>query len=360
MTNVWNQVYWGNSVKDWAIALGIAIITFIFIHLFRAFIIKQFRRWAQRTTTKIDDFVLKVLEKFLLPFLYIAGFYFAISYLHLSARVNNIIKTATLLVCTFFILRIITAVVQYFIIAILNKNSDSDVKQRQARGLLVIINATIWALGIVFLLDNLGYNVTTIIAGLGIGGIAIALAAQTILGDLFSYFVILFDRPFEIGDFIIVDNKMGTVEYIGVKTTRLTTLSGEQLIFSNKDLTDSRVHNYKRMAKRRVVFSLGVVYQTTYAQLQAIPGMVKNIIEKQEDIQFDRGHFSGYGDSSLNFEFVYYVLSSDYNRYMDIQQVIYLAIFEAFAKQGIDFAYPTRTLFIAGNQTEEKKAITAE
>ena len=166
-------------------------------------------------------------------------------------------------------------------------------------------------LGIVFLLDNLGYNVTTIIAGLGIGGIAIALAAQAILGDLFSYFVILFDRPFEIGGFIIVDDKMGVVEYIGIKTTRLRTLGREQLVCSNKDLTDSRVHNYKCMEKRRVVFSVGITYKATAETLETIPQLVKDIITRYDDVVFDHGHLSGFGNFSLNFEFVYYILSSD-------------------------------------------------
>ena len=184
----------------------------------------------------------------------------------------------------------------------------------------------IWTVGVVFLIDNLGYDVTTLITGLGIGGIAIALAAQTILGDLFSYFVIFFDRPFEIGDFIIVDTKMGTIEYIGVKTTRIRTLSGEQLICSNTFLTNAQVHNYKRMEQRRVVFKLGVVYQTPHEKLKRIPEAVRAIIEKAEDVKFVRGHFSGFGDSSLDFEFVYYVLSSDYNIYMDKQQTIYFDV----------------------------------
>ena len=238
---------------------------------------------------------------------------------------------------------------KYFVLSILKKQEDGDLKQKQARGLLVIVKVAVWILGIVFLLSNLGYDVTSIIAGLGIGGIAIALAAQTILGDLFSYFVILFDRPFEIGDFIIIDDKMGVVEYIGIKTTRLRTLSGEQLICSNKDLTDSRVHNYKRMQKRRVVFSIGVTYQTPADVLESIPRLVKEIIEKKDAVIYDRGHFAGFGDFSLNFEFVYYVLSSDYNKYMNTQQEILLNIYRSFENKKIDFAYPTQTIFLEKN-----------
>jgi small-conductance mechanosensitive channel len=188
------------------------------------------------------------------------------------------------------------------------------------------------------------------VAGLGIGGIAIALAAQTILGDLFSYLVIFFDKPFEIGDFIILEDKMGTVEYIGIKTTRIRTLGGEQLICSNTDLTNSRVHNFKRMQERRVVFSFGVVYDTTTTKLKLIPGIIKQAIESLRETRFDRAHFKSFGNSSLDFEVVYYILTPDYNLYMDKQQAINMSIFESFEREQIEFAYPTQTLFLRGNE----------
>ena len=213
--------------------------------------------------------------------------------------------------------------------------------------MIIILKATVWVLGFVFLLDNLGYNVTTIITGLGIGGIAIALAAQTILGDIFSYFVIFFDRPFEIGDFIEVDDKKGNVEYIGIKTTRLRAIGGEQLICSNKDLTDSRVHNHKRMVRRRIAFTIGIVYQTSAEKIKKIPVIIKEIIESKNHTEFDRSHFSGFGDFSLNFETVYFIKNGQFTDYMDEQEKIYIELFEAFEKEKIEFAYPTQTLFAA-------------
>ena len=210
----------------------------------------------------------------------------------------------------------------------------------------------VWGIGITFLLDNLGFKISTVVAGLGIGGIAVALAAQTILGDLFSYFIIFFDRPFEIGDFIIIDSYMGNIEHIGIKTTRIRSLGGELLIFSNSDLTNSRIRNYKKMEKRRVVFSLGVTYQTNSEQLKEIPGIIRTAIETLEGAGFDRAHFASYGDFSLNFEVVYYVMSGDYGKYMDLQQEINLVIKEEFEKRGIEFAYPTQLLFI--EKTQEK------
>ena len=160
-------------------------------------------------------------------------------------------------------------------------------------------------------------------------------------------FSIVLDRPFVIGDFIIVDDYLGTVEHIGLKTTRVRSLSGEQLVFSNADLLRGRVRNYKRMYERRVVFSIGVVYQTPYEKLKQIPTLIQEIIEAQEHVHFDRAHFRQYGPYSLDFEIVYWVKNPDYNVYMNIQQAINLAIFQRFEKEQIEFAYPTQSLYIS-------------
>jgi small-conductance mechanosensitive channel len=195
-------------------------------------------------------------------------------------------------------------------------------------------------------LDNLGIDVTALVAGLGIGCVAVALSVQNILGDLFASLSIILDKPFVIGDFLIIDDYMGSVEYVGLKTTRVRSLSGEQLIFSNSDLLKSRIRNYGRMFERRVVFSIGVTYDTSREKLRRIPGIIREAIEAEDKTRFDRSHFMNYGDYSLQFETVYYVLSADYNSYMDIQQAIYFAIHEAFEQEGIEFAYPTQTLFV--------------
>ena len=204
----------------------------------------------------------------------------------------------------------------------------------------------IWVFAILVFLDNVGYKVSTILAGLGIGGAAIALASQSILKDLFSYFSILFDRPFEIGDFIIMGEYLGTVEHIGIKTTRLRSLTGEEIICSNTDLTGLPLRNYKRMACRRVCFKLGVVYQTSLEKLKIIPGLLEKIIRSVEDTRFDRAHFAVFNDSRLTLEIVYYVLSNDYNRYMDIHQKILFSVKQEFESNLIEFAYPTQTLYL--------------
>jgi len=175
-------------------------------------------------------------------------------------------------------------------------------------------------------------------------GIAVALAVQNILGDLFASLTIVLDKPFIVGDFIIVGDSMGTVERVGLKTTRIRSLSGEQLIMPNSDLLQSRIRNYKRMQERRVPFSIRVVYETTGDKLKRIPGILKEVIESQEMTRFDRAHFKDYGNFSLNFEIVYWVLSPEKSRSMDIQQAINLSILERFQKEGIEFAYPTQTI----------------
>lgn len=345
MTQFLTRMYFGNSIQNWLISLSILLAGILMIAIFKRVVLKRLKFWAFRSETTIDDFLISNFEKSVVPLTYLAIFHLALNLLAIGPKAASVLHVATLLYITFFVLRLITSVVQKFIFSFIKSHENSDTEEKQAKGLILIINIIIWILGIVFIIDNLGYNVTTLITGLGIGGIAIALAAQTILGDLFSYFVIFFDRPFEIGDFIIVEDKMGTIEYIGIKTTRIRTLSGEQLICSNTYLTNSRVHNYKRMEQRRIVFKLGVTYQTSTELVKMIPSIVNEIIESTKDVRLDRGHFSGFGTFSLDFEFVYYILSAEYNVFMDKQQEIYLEILARFETEGIDFAYPTQTLF---------------
>jgi small-conductance mechanosensitive channel len=341
-----DQTLWGNTAERYLIAVGIFVGGIILIKIFKTIILHRLKKWAEKTETTLDDFLIKGIEKSIVPLLYYGAFYAGITSLTLNAQARKIIEIVSLVLLTFFIVRFISSTLMFTLTYFIKKQERGEEKARQLRGMTVLINIFVWVIGIVFLMDNLGFNISAVVAGLGIGGIAIALAAQAILGDLFSYFVIFFDRPFEVGDFINVGDKVGTVEYTGIKTTRVRALSGEQLVFANTDLTNSRIHNFKKMEKRRVVFKLGVVYQTLADTLAEIPSLVKEIIEKQPDTTFDRGHFATYGDFSLNFEFVYFVLSSDYVKFMDTQQRINLEIYKEFENRGIEFAYPTQTLFV--------------
>ena len=358
MDQIWKQSYYGNTVLDYALVLGAIIVGFFILRIIKYVGLRKLQKWASNTETSIDDFILNGIEKSVIPLLYVLLVYAGIKYLTVPQKLMNVITTAVWICVLYFVLRTITSAIKQMVFHHLGKKEDSEVRKKQARGLLIILNVVIWVLGFVFLLGNLGYNIATLIAGMGIGGIAIALAAQTILGDLFSYFIIFFDRPFEIGDFVSVGDKSGNIEYIGLKTTRIRSISGEQIVFSNKDLTDSRLHNFGRMERRRVKFEFGVTYSTAAEKLKLIPGFVKTIIEKQADIEFDRGHFKGFGDSSLDFEFIYYVQSSEYSIYMDRQQEILIAVYEKFTAEKIDFAFPSRTIYFDSelkiNKPEEK------
>jgi small-conductance mechanosensitive channel len=227
------------------------------------------------------------------------------------------------------------------------RRAESDAANASALGILrFLAYLAVWGVALLLALDNLGVDITALIAGIGIGGLAIGLAAQRILGDLFASLAIVLDKPFVIGDFIIVGDFLGVVEHVGLKTTRIRSLSGEQLVFSNSDLLSSRIRNYKRMEERRVVFHLGVTYDTGSEKLERIPGIIREVVERYDDARFDRSHFQKYGDFSLNFETVYYMLMPDYNAYMDRQQAINLEIYKRFEEEEIEFAYPTQTLFL--------------
>lgn len=342
----WDTVFLYNTVRDWVIALSVIVGLLLLIRIFRTIIFKKVKTWASKTESTVDDFAVRIVERSILPMAYLGAVYAGLYYLQFPPRVHRVINVALLVAGTFFVLKLISGFIHFFLLRAIRHHENREAKAKQLRGILLVINIVVWILGLVFLLSNLGYNITAVITGLGVGGIAIALASQVVLGDLFSYFVIFFDRPFEIGDSIQVDDKSGTVEYIGIKTTRLRTLSGEQLVVSNTNLTNARVHNFKRMETRRIAFKLGLVYQTPAEKLRQVPELVKEIITSTPDITYDRGHFSGYGAFSLDFEFVYHVNSPDYLLYMDRQQSIYLQIFETFEREGLQFAYPTQQLIV--------------
>ncbi|HUO88132.1 MAG TPA: mechanosensitive ion channel family protein [Rhizomicrobium sp.] len=209
----------------------------------------------------------------------------------------------------------------------------------------VLTETIVWSVVLIVVLSNFGINVSAMIAGLGIGGIAIGLAAQGIFADLFGSLAIVFDKPFVQGDFIVFGSESGTIEHVGIKSTRVRALSGEQIVLSNASLLAATIHNHQRLHERRVLLPFGVTYQTSHAKMRTIPDVVRRIVERVGDVRFERCHFKAFGDSALEFETVYYVQSPAYMRYMDVQQAINLEIMRRFAEMKIDFAYPSQTVF---------------
>lgn len=347
--------FFGNTISDYLTSLGIILLAFLIIKILKSVFGKSIRKRTQSTVFRIYEFVLVNVEKFILPLLYLGSLYLGLTLLNMPPYLKKDLDVAAIIVSTFYAVRFIILIINYSIKYFWQARNETE--NTSLKGVSTFVSILIWASGVVFLMDNLGLRISAVIAGLGIGGIAVALAAQAVLGDFFSYFVIFFDRPFQIGDFISVDDKMGVVERIGIKTTRISSLSGEEIIFPNSNLTNSRIHNYKKMENRRVMFKIGFVYQTSLDNLKAVPGIIKGIVESAGNTKFDRAHFQSYGESSLIFEVVYYVTTPDYNTYMDIQQHINLKMYEEFSQRGIIPAYPTRTLlFKPGQQPEGANA----
>lgn len=354
MNEIFEKVYFGNTVQDYLIAFGVIILGLLLIKAFKRVILTRMKRWVEGTSTKIDNFIISSIDRFGIPVLYVIIIIIGLNYLTFTERGENILRIAATVVLTFLVIRFLSNTILLMLQGYVRRQSNGEEKVRQMGGIMLIINIFIWGIGLLFLFNNLGYDVTAVIAGLGIGGIAIALAAQNILSDLFNYFVIFLDRPFEIGDFVVIDDKNGVIDKIGFKTTRIKTLSGEQLVFANSDLTNSRIHNYKKMQERRIVFKISVAYQTSLENLKRIPSMIEEVVKEHEPVRFDRAHFASYGDSSLDFEIVYIVLTADYNSYMNIQQSINLRIFEELQAMEIEIAYPTRTLYVIDQQENKK------
>ena len=340
-----SKTFFGNDIKTWLTALGVAIGTLIVLRLVEQVLIVRVDRLTRKTSTIIDDILVGSLRKTKLVFLLIVSVYVGGLSLELPQAIRKvdwrILIIALLLQGGIWISTGLQLWLEHY-----RKVEEDGASRTTMNALSFLGRLALWATILLLILDNLGIDVTALVAGLGIGGIAIALAVQNILGDLFASLSIVLDKPFVNGDFIIVGELMGSVEHIGIKTTRVRSISGEQLVFSNADLLNSRIRNFGRMQQRRVVFKIGVVYQTPTEKLELIPAIIREAIEAEEDTRFDRSHFASYGDFSLDFETVYYIGSPDYNLYMDRQQAINLAIFRRFAAEGIEFAYPTQTLFV--------------
>jgi len=350
-----DRVYLGNTVLDWLIALGIAAITFSILLLLKRVLARRLQRFARTTQTDLDDLVVDLVKRTKPLVLLVIALFAGSFWLTLSERTSSILSRITSI--TFLLQAGIWA--SALLVYLISRNvrqrmSDDPATATTMTAMGFLAKLLLWSVVLLLGLENLGFDITTLVAGLGVGGIAVALAVQNVLGDLFASLSIVLDKPFVIGDFIIVDTMLGTVEHVGLKTTRVQSLSGEQLVFSNADLLRSRIRNYKKMQERRVVFSIGVTYQTPHDTLKRIGSMIRDIIATEADARFDRAHFQSYADSSLNFEVVYYVLKPDYNLYMDIQERINLAIYRKFEEEGIEFAYPTRTVYLNAEATEGK------
>jgi small-conductance mechanosensitive channel len=342
-----DRVLYGATVTQWLIAIATFGGVYVILSLARRLIERRLGALAARTTTHVDDVAVEVLRRTRPFFLVVIALQAAMRVITPDGRVAAVLHGITVVAVLIQVGIWGNGLIGFGAERYAQRRGDEDIGARATiRAVGYAGRFLLWVLLLITALDNFGVEITGLITGLGIGGIAIALAVQNILGDLFAALAIVLDKPFVVGEFIIVDNVMGTVEHVGLKTTRLRSLGGEQIIVSNADLLKSRIRNYKRMQERRIVFSLDVTYDTPPDKVARIPAIVREAVEAQPITRFERSHFLHWMDSSLRIETVYWVLDPDYAKYADTQQAVNLELLRRFSSEGVAFAFPSRTLHV--------------
>ena len=342
-----DATYMGNTLWQLAVAAGIAVAAFFILLLIRRTVRARYEKLAATPATEFLELPLRVASRTTVLFLLIASLFIGAQWLKLPVTVSKALLTIFTIAVFWQIGLWATVAVVAALARRQRATLATDAAAASSLGIIgFLARATIWSFVLLLTLDNLGIQIKPLLAGLGIGGIAVALAAQNILGDLFASLSITLDRPFVVGDALQVDDFNGTVEYIGVKSTRLRSLSGEQIIMPNANLLSSRVRNHSRLLQRRVVINISVDQQTPVEKLQMIAGKLRELIESHEPIKFDRSHFAKIGPSSFDFEAVYIVMTNDYAKHMDILQDINLRLVEWFNKERIVFSTPQRVYYV--------------
>ncbi len=350
----WSSEFFGNTIADYFIFILLFGALFLILRIFRKILLQRVKELIKKTGKSLGEMLVDAIDTVKPPFYWYVAFFLSANLLNLNNLFERILESILIIWIAYQVVKALQVFIDSGLRSFVQKEKDSG-SQAAMVNMGKIVKTILWFFAAIFVLSNLGVNVTSLMAGLGIGGIAIAFALQNILSDLFSSFAIFFDKPFAVGDYIVVGEHDGIVESIGIKTTRLRALQGEEIVISNRELTTSRVQNFKKLQKRRVVFHFGVTYDTSLEKMKKIPGKVKEIIEKRELADADRVHFFEFADSSLNFEAVYFFLSSDFTEYRGTHQEILLGIKEYFENEGIEMAFPTRTIILEKSNNEDKK-----
>jgi small-conductance mechanosensitive channel len=355
---IWHTRFLWNSVGDWVLALVAFLVTFTLLPLVKGYISAQRRKWAQaeRELPLAIEVAALLVSRTSKLFLFTVAVVFADTFVTFPSNIEQVVHVAIVLTFWFQIGLWGMSAVRFAIDRRAHKGALEPALASSIDIIVFIAGLAIWTMAFLLALDNLGVQIKPLLAGLGIGGIAVALAVQSVLGDLLASMSIALDKPFTVGDAIQVDDINGTVEHIGVKSTRVRSVSGEQVIMSNADILKSRLRNHGRMRERRSAFVLNIIYNTPAEKLRAIPGVVRELILAQPRVRFERCHFLNYGDWALRFEVVYFVTVADFNVYADTQQAINLAIFERFAQMGVEFAFPSRPLDPLANTLQQSAA----
>jgi small-conductance mechanosensitive channel len=342
-----NAVYFGNSARSWLIAAGIGVAVYLALILIQRLLVNRLGKLAERTDTDFDDAVVDLVRNTRSFFFAAVSLIAAMRGLTVSSAIHGPLHAVLELLILLQIGLWATGLIAFLVERSLSKRRETAdrIGVAAVRAIGISVKVIAWTIIVLIAIQNVfDKNVTALMTGLGVGGIALALAVQNILGDLLAAVAIVFDRPFDVGDTIQVDNLVGTVEHIGLKTTRLRSATGEQLVIGNGELLKSKLRNYKRMYERRALLHLDLNYDTPPEVIERIPAMVREIVEAQDGVRFDRSHFAGFMENALRVETVYFVLDPDYSRFMDVQQAVNLSILKRFTKEEIGFAFPTRTV----------------
>ena len=342
---VLSYTFFDNPLRDYILAIIVFVAALIVFKTIKYQVIKRLRHVADKTSADIDDLLIKIVDKIGWPFYVFFAFYFAINFIQLPPVIMTAFSYATPIIFVFLIVRSLQQVVDYGINKVTkekepkNGTSVANVLGRISKGIL-------WSLAFLYIITSFGYDITTVVASFGVAGVVLAFGLQHVLSDIFASFSIFFDKPFNVGDFITVGDNWGVVKKVGMRSTRIQSLQGQEVIIPNQELTSAQIHNYKKMEKRRVQFGFGLIYDTSSEKIEKALEITKQVVSSVELVDLDRVHFKEYGDFSLNFEVVYHVKTSDYTKYMDVQQEINLKLKKAFEKEKIEFAFPTQTVII--------------
>lgn len=350
------KAFMGISATEWVYGVVAALVTYLVLSWILRLAVARLAAIAERTATQFDDVVVLLLKGTNRLTLLAAALLTGVNFLTIPDKWSNRLDHLWFLVIGFQIASWLSRAVTLWAHRRLSPQGAATHNPVITTMGAWIARTLLWTVLVLAILGNMGVDITAFVASLGVGGVAVALAVQNILGDVLASLAIGLDKPFEIGDFIVFNDIAGSIEHIGLKTTRIRSLSGEEVVCGNTALLKNTIHNYKRMKERRIVFGFGVTYDATTGQLRDVPALVKEVVERAGDTRFDRAHFKAFGASSLDFEVVYYVTNPDYNLYMDVQQRINLELMDGLYRMGLNFAFPTHTVHLAPQAAAEALA----
>jgi small-conductance mechanosensitive channel len=355
----WDTLLLDNTAIQWGIAVAVTLGSFVLLHLLKRLGSARLRKWAKATETRIDDTISGLVDRTSWLTLTVLAIVFGARSLTLPPAVDRVATRIAALTLLLQVAIWISFTFQDLLLRAIEKRERAGELPRSVTALISVGGRLIvWAIAFLVAVETLGYDATALVTGLGIGGVAIGLALQGILKDIFAFLAIILDGPYAVGDSIQVGDLVGTVERIGIKTTRLRSITGEELVFGNNDLLSSRVRNYHDVQQRRVTVMIGVLYDTPPAVLAQVSDWLRTAIEPIELTDFQRCFLVGLGESSIDFELVVIIHSVDYNEFMKAQQEIILATLERLEEGGVGLAFPTRTLHLSAGSEPSTAGIS--